>query len=154
MCSQFRNDLQKLVATLAASERHYVRCIKPNDTKIPKDWEAQKVVDQLSWYVTDLKPSLLSLYHSNANGVSNGVMETVELRKAGFANRIPFDLFLAKYSPVMDGLPETKEGLAKFFDIFDPEGKGSSWAIGNTKVYFRDHVVSFHPGSCFFDCFS
>jgi hypothetical protein len=76
---------------------------------------------------------------------SNGVMETVALRKAGFANRVPFDLFFAKYSPVMDGLPENRDGLTQFFDKFDPAGKGKLWAVGNTKMYFRDAVVCCRP---------
>lgn len=74
--AKFKNDLAKLITTLDKSNRHYIRCIKPNDTKAYHHWEATKVYEQLS---------------------CNGVHETVTLRKAGYPNRVPFDRFLARY---------------------------------------------------------
>jgi myosin heavy subunit len=68
-------DLQKLIDTLNSSNRHYIRCVKPNDDKAYRTWDAKKVYEQLS---------------------CNGVHETVTLRKAGYPNRVPFDRFLAR----------------------------------------------------------
>lgn len=35
LCPQFRTSLHLLMETLNATTPHYVRCIKPNDGKLP-----------------------------------------------------------------------------------------------------------------------
>jgi len=74
---QFSASLQALVTTLASSDRHYVRCLKPNDKAVAGGFVGAKVLTQLR---------------------SNGVLETVKLRKAGFANRMPLDIFYNRYN--------------------------------------------------------
>jgi myosin heavy subunit len=59
VCKRFQFNLMELVATLEESNRHYVRCIKPNSLNQSQNWMATKVLSQLR---------------------SNGVMETVALR--------------------------------------------------------------------------
>ena len=54
MVSKFKADLANLAQTLASSNRHYVRCIKPNDKKAPNDFDSKKVMAQLAWYFTSL----------------------------------------------------------------------------------------------------
>ena len=34
-CIQFKGSLQQLMSTLNSTTPHYIRCIKPNDGKIP-----------------------------------------------------------------------------------------------------------------------
>ncbi len=62
---------------MASAERHYVRCIKPNDSKKPGDFENTKVLQQLR---------------------SNGVMETIRLRKAGYEQKILAETFYYRYA--------------------------------------------------------
>jgi myosin heavy subunit len=65
--TQFKRELHDLVDLLDHSQRHYVRCIKPNDTSVPNLFLQTKVIQQLK---------------------SNGVMETIFLRKSGYATRL------------------------------------------------------------------
>ena len=43
--------MNELSNTLLASERHYVRCLKPNEEKTPNIFDEDKVVHQLRWLV-------------------------------------------------------------------------------------------------------
>jgi len=70
---QFKTELTDLCKILASSNRHYVRCIKPNNLKVPDIIDGSKVLEQLR---------------------SNGVLETVKLRKAGYAQKFLFKKIL------------------------------------------------------------
>lgn len=48
----FKQQLFVLADVLENSERHYVRCIKPNDEKRPNVFHPVKVLQQLKWHVT------------------------------------------------------------------------------------------------------
>eukprot|EP01128_Nolandella_sp_AFSM9_P007297 TRINITY_DN3957_c0_g1_i1.p1 TRINITY_DN3957_c0_g1~~TRINITY_DN3957_c0_g1_i1.p1 ORF type:complete len:1145 (-),score=296.70 TRINITY_DN3957_c0_g1_i1:92-3526(-) len=122
--SKFKGDLGDLAKTLAASSRHYVRCIKPNDTKAALDFESVKVMTQLA---------------------CNGVFESVALRKAGFSNRLEFAHFINAYFACMGKYSRDKEGITAFLSEFlegmvNAEG-GSLFAIGHTKVFLRDEAM-------------
>lgn len=64
--SQFRDSLNLLMATLNATTPHYVRCIKPNDSKSSFDYNPQRAVQQLR---------------------ACGVLETIRISAAGFPSR-------------------------------------------------------------------
>jgi len=113
---RFKEDLAKLVTTLQESDRHYVRCIKPNDARSPTIFTSVKVKDQLS---------------------RNGVFETVTLRKAGYSMRIPFDRYIDKYWPILS--ERSSPGIIKLLENILPDN--SSWAMGKTKVFLRDPAV-------------
>ena len=51
------------------------RCIKPNETKKPHDWELRRVKHQVEYL---------------------GLKENVRVRRAGFAYRRPFEKFLKR----------------------------------------------------------
>ena len=42
--SLLQSQANLLVDTLMKCTPHYVRCIKPNETKKPKDWESRRYV--------------------------------------------------------------------------------------------------------------
>jgi myosin heavy subunit len=46
---QFRNQLDLLMATLRATEPHYIKCIKPNADKKPGLFAASQVMEQLRY---------------------------------------------------------------------------------------------------------
>ena len=51
------------------------RCIKPNETKRPHDWEEPRVKHQVEYL---------------------GLKENIRVRRAGFAYRRPFEKFLKR----------------------------------------------------------
>lgn len=71
----FKRELQNLADLLAASDRHYVRCIKPNNTKQALVFDPIKVLEQLR---------------------SNGIMETVAIRKAGYPKKVLAESFFSR----------------------------------------------------------
>ncbi|KAK7077370.1 Unconventional myosin-Ie, partial [Halocaridina rubra] len=44
--SKIRSQANDLVSTLMICVPHYIRCIKPNETKKPHDWDDQMVKHQ------------------------------------------------------------------------------------------------------------
>ena len=47
VASQFRTQLRELHAAIIATNIHYVRCVKPNNSASPLKFDAEKVVNQL-----------------------------------------------------------------------------------------------------------
>lgn len=74
--SQFRDSLSKLMATLNVTTPHYVRCIKPNDTKSSFEYNPQRAVQQLR---------------------ACGVLETIRISAAGFPSRWCYIDFFYRY---------------------------------------------------------
>ncbi len=70
-----QTQANKLVETLMRCTPHYIRCIKPNETKRARDWEENRVKHQVEYL---------------------GLKENIRVRRAGFAYRRPFDKFLRR----------------------------------------------------------
>lgn len=45
--SKIRNQASRLVGQLMKCTPHYIRCIKPNETKKPRDWDHLRVKHQV-----------------------------------------------------------------------------------------------------------
>ncbi|KAJ2765009.1 Myosin type-2 heavy chain 1, partial [Coemansia nantahalensis] len=76
----FRRSLAGLMATLAETEMHYIRCIKPNETKEAWGFQPQMVLAQLR---------------------SCGVIETIRISKAGYPSRVPIRTFNERYAVLL-----------------------------------------------------
>merc|ERR1712226_125536 len=72
----FKNSMSALMTILASKEPFYVRCIKPNEIKSPSTINDQRVIHQISYL---------------------GLLENVRVRRAGFAYRQDYKLFLQRY---------------------------------------------------------
>lgn len=114
VCKRFQQSLAELVKLLVASERHYVRCIKPNDNAAAGQFDMKKVLVQLQ---------------------NNGVLETIHMRKAGFASHTPSDIFFKRYRGL--GISsETPQAFAQFLELTS-RGDKTQFAIGQTKIFLR-----------------
>uniref|UniRef100_A0A1I8HT49 Myosin motor domain-containing protein n=1 Tax=Macrostomum lignano TaxID=282301 RepID=A0A1I8HT49_9PLAT len=71
--TKIRSQANRLVKTLMSCTPHYIRCIKPNETKKPGDFDMERVKHQVMYL---------------------GLKENINVRRAGFAYRRPFDKFL------------------------------------------------------------
>ncbi|KAJ6664230.1 hypothetical protein lerEdw1_008449, partial [Lerista edwardsae] len=73
--SKIKKQANDLVGTLMKCTPHYIRCIKPNETKKPRDWEESRVKHQVEYL---------------------GLKENIRVRRAGYAYRRVFKKFLQR----------------------------------------------------------
>ncbi|XP_062386818.1 unconventional myosin-X isoform X1 [Sardina pilchardus] len=115
---QFKNSLHSLMSTLSTCNPFFVRCIKPNNNKMPGQFDWQLVLQQLRY---------------------SGMLETVRIRRQGFPIRLPFQDFYCRYRPLLKGrgLPDGVRGwslqLLRLHNSTE-----SDWRIGKTKVFLRE----------------
>ena len=72
--SQFRDSLNLLMQALNCTTPHYVRCIKPNDSKVAFEFDPKRAVQQLR---------------------ACGVLETVRISAAGYPSRFTYCFVVA-----------------------------------------------------------
>ena len=109
---QFVSSLSKLYDMLHAAEPHYVRCVKPNDSKASESLNAVRVMDQLN----------------NA-----GMMETIRIRRQGYAMRMLHEEFFARYnglSPQSENLAQLISHLSTVLNVNE-----DAWQVGYSKIF-------------------
>ncbi|XP_073964609.1 dilute class unconventional myosin [Choristoneura fumiferana] len=122
--AQFRASLSALMATLSATTPHYVRCIKPNDTKEPFQFHPHRAVNQLR---------------------ACGVLETIRISAAGFPSRWLYLDFFNRYR-LLCAHKELDRGDIKGTcrrilekHLKDPD----KYQFGATKIFFRAGQVAY-----------
>lgn len=106
-CTKFRDQLRRLINTIKATRLHFIRCFKPNEFMAPSDFNGSLVLKQMK---------------------NVGVLETVKIRKNGFAFRMAFSEFASR-----NQLPDsTVPAVTKFLE---DNGRAGEWLIGRTKVF-------------------
>jgi len=78
--AQFRKQLDRLMSILSATQTHYIRCVKPNEQKLPRTFDASLSLEQLRY---------------------SGVFEAVRIRKQGFPFRYKYERFVERYKCVL-----------------------------------------------------
>uniref|UniRef100_A0A8C3JX17 Myosin VIIB n=1 Tax=Calidris pygmaea TaxID=425635 RepID=A0A8C3JX17_9CHAR len=118
---QFRQSLEKLMKILEQCQPYFIRCIKPNDYKKPLLFDRELCIKQLRY---------------------SGMMETIQIRKAGYPIRYKFEEFLERYRVLLQGGIPTLKNDARQSCISISEavlGKDESWQVGKTKIFLKDH---------------
>jgi myosin III len=110
--------LQKMVA----GTPHFVRCIKPNDVKVPKCFEEQKVLKQLRYA---------------------GVLETIHIRQNGFSHRFSFADFLKKYCFLAFGFDERVIANRESCRLLLVRLKIDGWALGKSKAFLKYYHIEY-----------
>lgn len=117
--SQFKTSLASLMSTLSQSHPYFVRCVKPNEKKLPQSFNPKVVLSQLRY---------------------SGMLETVRIRRAGFPVRRIYKDFLFRYKVLLRG--KTRSGdnsdCTLLLEEFDPEKQ--SFKLGKTKVFMKDNL--------------
>ncbi|XP_019359860.1 PREDICTED: unconventional myosin-Ie [Gavialis gangeticus] len=117
--SKIKKQANDLVGTLMKCTPHYIRCIKPNETKKPRDWEESRVKHQVEYL---------------------GLKENIRVRRAGYAYRRIFKKFLQRYAiltkatwPSWKG--EEKQGVLHLLQSvnMDPD----QFQLGKTKIFIK-----------------
>ncbi|XP_078061020.1 unconventional myosin-Ic-like, partial [Mustelus asterias] len=117
--TQFKNSLAKLMEILMSKEPSYVRCIKPNDAKQSGRFDEVLIRHQVKYL---------------------GLMENLRVRRAGFAYRRKFEIFLQRYKSLC---PETwpnwkgrpSDGVATL--VRHLGYKPEDHKLGRTKIFIR-----------------
>ncbi|KAK0148518.1 Unconventional myosin-Ih [Merluccius polli] len=119
VATQFKSSLLKLTESLLAKHAWYVRCLKSNESKKPGQLDEALVRHQVKYL---------------------GLMEHLRVRRAGFAYRRRYDVFLQRYKPLCPatwphwiGLPmDGVEVLVQHLGYLPYEYK-----MGRTKIFIR-----------------
>ncbi|XP_066132390.1 unconventional myosin-Vc isoform X1 [Saccopteryx bilineata] len=122
--SKFRSSLSLLMETLNATTPHYVRCIKPNDEKLPFEFDSRRTVQQLR---------------------ACGVLETIRISAQSYPSRWTYIEFYSRYGILM-----TKQELA-FGDkrevckvvLHRLIQDSNQYQFGKTKIFFRAGQVAY-----------
>lgn len=117
--TQFKNSLNNLMDILMDKEPSYIRCIKPNDRKQPGIFDTELVTHQVKYL---------------------GLMENLRVRRAGFAYRRTYELFLKRYKclsretwPNYHG--NAKDGVQVLACALGYER--DEYRMGKTKIFIR-----------------
>ncbi|KAM8940473.1 unconventional myosin-If [Pelodytes ibericus] len=118
--SKIKKQANDLVNTLMKCTPHYIRCIKPNETKKPKDWEESRVKHQVEYL---------------------GLKENIRVRRAGFAYRRVFNKFLQRYAiltqetwPRWRG--DERQGVQHLLRSVNMDS--DQYQMGKTKVFVKN----------------
>lgn len=120
--AQFKDQLTTLMKNLSLTMPHYVRCVKPNNDKVPEKFDSELVLSQLRY---------------------SGMLETIRIRKLGYPVRFSFKDFIWRFKCLAPKVPsedqmETARGIAlhceKNLECSD------MFQIGKSKVFLRDFM--------------
>ncbi|XP_074522554.1 unconventional myosin-Ie isoform X1 [Halichoeres trimaculatus] len=117
--SKIKKQANDLVSTLMKCTPHYIRCIKPNETKKPRDWEESRVKHQVEYL---------------------GLKENIRVRRAGYAYRRVFRKFLNRYAiltkeswPTWRG--DEKQGVVHLLRSVNMDQ--DQYQLGRTKIFVK-----------------
>lgn len=117
--SKIKKQANDLVSTLMKCTPHYIRCIKPNETKKPRDWEESRVKHQVEYL---------------------GLKENIRVRRAGYAYRRVFKKFLQRYAiltkeswPTWRG--DEKQGVHHLLGSVNMDK--DQFQLGRTKIFIK-----------------
>lgn len=110
----FKNSLQILMERMTSATPIFIRCLKPNHVKVPGKFDSVYIKEQL-------------LY--------TGMLETIKIRREGFAVRPTFPEFVDKYKIILckPNLSGTKDNCVQIIKA----SKITGWQIGKTKVFLK-----------------
>jgi myosin-1 len=123
---KIKKSCQELVIALKKCQPHYIRCIKPNETKRPRDFDTARVLHQVKYL---------------------GLLENIRVRRAGWAFRCPFERFLERFDILSKKtFPNpwrgpAKEGCKVLLEDIGVETK--EWQLGITKIFLRQPETLF-----------
>ncbi|XP_073068466.1 unconventional myosin-XVI isoform X2 [Manis javanica] len=117
IASQLRKSLADILGKLQKCNPHFIRCIKPNKSKLPDTFDNSYVSAQLQYI---------------------GVLEMVKLIRYGYPVRLSFSDFLSRYRPLAGGLPgEKRLCAAARCRLVLQQSKLQGWQMGVGKVLLK-----------------
>ena len=124
----FKSSLIELMNTINSTDVHYIRCIKPNESKDSWKFEGPMVLSQLR---------------------ACGVLETVRISCAGYPTRWTYEDFALRYYMLIPSPSWTSEVREMANAILRKAlGQGTNrgldkYQLGLTKIFFRAGMLAF-----------
>uniref|UniRef100_A0A8P4JZW8 Myosin XVAb n=1 Tax=Dicentrarchus labrax TaxID=13489 RepID=A0A8P4JZW8_DICLA len=125
--AKFQSSLQELLEKMERCNPYFVRCIKPNHHKEPGVFDMELVNTQLHY---------------------SGIMETIHIRKEGYAIRMHFHSFLSRYKALLclrDLPPADGENCVIMLHKLGPV-KNGSYQLGVSKIFLREELYQLLEG--------
>lgn len=120
---KIKSSANELVDTLMQAQPSYIRTIKPNENKSPKEYNEPNVMHQIKYL---------------------GLQENVRIRRAGFAYRQPFDKFVERFALLSPKLSYAGEytytgdvRTASQIIFQDTSIPKEEWQMGTTKAFIK-----------------
>ncbi|KAF2484542.1 P-loop containing nucleoside triphosphate hydrolase protein [Neohortaea acidophila] len=127
----FKSSLIELMNTINSTDVHYIRCIKPNESKEGWKFEGPMVLSQLR---------------------ACGVLETVRISCAGYPTRWTYEDFALRYYMLIQSTQWSNEVRPMAMAILrkalgETKMDGSDkYQLGLTKIFFRAGMLAFLEG--------
>ncbi|XP_054628297.1 unconventional myosin-Ih isoform X2 [Dunckerocampus dactyliophorus] len=134
VATQFKSSLLKLTEILMAKEAWYIRCLKSNESRKPGQFDEALIRHQIKYL---------------------GLMEHLRVRRAGFAYRRKYEVFLQRYKalcpatwphwsgPPADGVLVLVQHLGYF---------PNEYKMGRTKIFIRHPRTLYATEDAFEKC--
>ena len=117
-----QGSLVELIETLTSCNPYFVRCIKPNARKAELQIDLELVRQQLRY---------------------SGMLETIRVRKAGFAGRIPFGEFLNRYTVLCPASRRVADEPTRCATILTHVNiQREEWQCGRTRIFLKSTAES------------
>lgn len=121
----FLSQLSKLMELINSTEPHFIRCLKPNEEKLPLHYTPAKVLVQLH---------------------ALSILEALQLRNLGFSYRRPFEEFIRQFKFLDVGVTEDKSLAPKDAAIALLKGSGldsKQYQVGHTMIFLKHDATKY-----------
>ncbi|GFE55860.1 myosin A [Babesia ovis] len=121
--SQFMSQLDALMKLINSTDSHFIRCVKPNESKKPLEFNNVKILVQLH---------------------ALSIIEALQLRKLGYSYRRPYEAFLEQYkyldlSITNDKSLDPKTAAKRLIDSVGV--RSNEYALGKTMMFLTQRLA-------------
>ncbi|XP_063309213.1 myosin-IIIa [Pelobates fuscus] len=120
VASYFRYSLMDLLSKMVSGQPHFVRCIKPNNDRLPNKFDREKVLVQLRY---------------------TGILETARIRRLGYSHRILFANFIKRYHLICYKSNEDPPANPECCMAILLKANLDNWVLGKAKVFLKYYHV-------------
>uniref|UniRef100_A0A674AJV0 Myosin-IIIb-like n=1 Tax=Salmo trutta TaxID=8032 RepID=A0A674AJV0_SALTR len=113
--AQFKHSLAVLMEKMFVASPHFVRCIKPNGSKLPDQVDNKIVMDQLRY---------------------NGLLETIRIRRDGFSWRPSFKEFAQRHLSILLNVTCVVGVFFSCLSILNTT-EIHGWKCGSSRMFFK-----------------
>ncbi|EGC40024.1 hypothetical protein DICPUDRAFT_25874 [Dictyostelium purpureum] len=113
---KIRQSANYLVQRLSACTPHYIRCIKPNDSKSPLSFTSSRVEHQVKYL---------------------GLLENIKVKRSGYAYRQLKDVFLNRFGRIFDVAPRNCQEFVEQITRAGKDISAEEFEEGKTKIFVK-----------------